>query len=382
MPPIMVLLRVTLVRAMPSLLLASAVVAVQCLTEIAVTDPMLVRTIAEEVYTQAVIRDVGLARAMAVSLPGILLALGLVALILRRVGRGWPPLAEVAPVRVLVPIAGWLRILMSCGLVGLGLLMVLVPIGTLLWKLGDGGDSGWSFATMTTEWSRAWRGRIDILGESLLWAIVTGLLTATLALIATATMRRSPNGRRLIIAIGLTAWLMPGPLVGVGLMQMIDGILRLEELFAPEGGILRGLLYDDVNSPIPSIWASLIRAFPLTLILVMPIIEGQPRELDDQAALDGLSTVQRFWAITWPLAQSAWLKASIAGMVIALGEISATKLVQIPGRDSLVMELFNQMHYGVGRTLAALACMQIIACTVLIGIASIGTRIAKTYPRA
>src|SRR5438132_11989231 len=77
--PWRVLWKVTLPRCRAAILAAGLWVALMIVTEITVTDMMQVRTFAEEVYTQLVAGDKpALARAVAVSLPVVLLVAGLV----------------------------------------------------------------------------------------------------------------------------------------------------------------------------------------------------------------------------------------------------------------------------------------------------------------
>jgi ABC-type spermidine/putrescine transport system permease subunit II len=49
----------------------------------------------------------------------------------------------------------------------------------------------------------------------------------------------------------------------------------------------------------------------------------------------------------------------VAVTALALGELAASKLVQVPGRQTFAQELFNQMHYGATATTAALAIVQL-----------------------
>ena len=60
----------------------------------------------------------------------------------------------------------------------------------------------------------------------------------------------------------------------------------------------------------------------------------------------------------------------MAVAALALGELAASKLVQVPGRQTFAQELFNQMHYGATATTAALAIVQLmpaIAAWLILG---------------
>jgi ABC-type spermidine/putrescine transport system permease subunit II len=56
--------------------------------------------------------------------------------------------------------------------------------------------------------------------------------------------------------------------------------------------------------------------------------------------------------------------ATVAVAALALGELAASKLVQVPGRLTFAQELFNQMHYGATATTAALAIVQLMPAIV------------------
>jgi iron(III) transport system permease protein len=82
-----------------------------------------------------------------------------------------------------------------------------------------------------------------------------------------------------------------------------------------------------------------------------------PRELIESARLDGARSAQEFGHVIFPLGWRPCLLAALAVTVLSLGEISASKLVETPGWDTLVHVIFDRMHYGVGNDLAALCLL-------------------------
>ena len=58
-------------------------------------------------------------------------------------------------------------------------------------------------------------------------------------------------------------------------------------------------------------------------------------------------------AIVWPMSWRACLLSVLAVGVLALGEISAAKIVSTPGAETFAEVVWTQMHYGVGPDLAA-----------------------------
>ena len=51
-----------------------------------------------------------------------------------------------------------------------------------------------------------------------------------------------------------------------------------------------------------------------------------------------------------------------------IGELAASKLVQVPGRQTFTQELFNQMHYAATATTAALALVLLAIVVVIAAI--------------
>jgi iron(III) transport system permease protein len=156
-------------------------------------------------------------------------------------------------------------------------------------------------------------------------------------------------------------WVTPGPLLGLGLKETIHALLSLEEAILPSDfAPLRAMLYDQ-PSPLPGGWASMLRFLPLALAMIWPTLHAIPRELTEQATLDGASV---WWWVGWPHLRSAATAAAIVVSVLSLGEVSASKLVTPPHLRMYIFELFNQMHYGPEASVAAMALVQLAITAV------------------
>jgi ABC-type spermidine/putrescine transport system permease subunit II len=81
--------------------------------------------------------------------------------------------------------------------------------------------------------------------------------------------------------------------------------------------------------------------------------------------VDGAGPAQEFRHVVAPLTAPALLRAGLVVAVLALGELSAGKLVETPGSQTFAHEVFTQMHYGVTNDLAAF-------CLVLLGAVTLG----------
>jgi len=157
------------------------------------------------------------------------------------------------------------------------------------------------------------------------------------------------------------AWTMPGPVIGIGLKEAIKRLVALEDV-ASGGrlGVVRTLLYDG-PSPLPVMWASAVRFLPVAVILLWPAVCAIPRELIDTARVDGAGPAGELRLAVAPSVAPAVVRASLAVAALSLGELSAGKLVETPGEHTLAHEIFQMMHYGVERNLAAM-------CLILLGL--------------
>ena len=73
-----------------------------------------------------------------------------------------------------------------------------------------------------------------------------------------------------------------------------------------------------------------------------------------------------FLRVTLPLYRSGLLLAGILLVTLTAGELGATLLVAQPGAPTLMIRLFNLLHYGASREVAAL-CLTLMAGIGLLG---------------
>lgn len=375
-PPWQVLLRVTLRRALPALVAAALWVAVQTAAEVGVTDLFQVRTFAEEVYTQLV-RPVGdadvdvlAARAVAVNVPAVLLFGGLTLLLVQRGQSRLPPLVRLS--RPLLFPLGRGKGLVS-GIVALLVgALVGVPIAGLLWRAGQSGaPPEWSWSVVAFHVGRAWRLDRGLLSDALLLAAWVGVQTTALALLACWLAREQRGFRTLVFVVAVLAWTLPGPLVGLGLKQAINGVLKIVEV-----PIVAELLYFG-PSWLPVAWVQSIRLFPFAVALLWPTLRALPRDLFESARLDGATPSRELRHVVLPLTRSACCSCVLIVAALSLGEVSASKLISTPGATPFGQHVFMELHYGVGNHLAA-QCLLLLAVLALVGPIALRTQFPPT----
>jgi iron(III) transport system permease protein len=358
--PWRVLRYVTLRRSLAAIGGAALWIMLQTATEITVTDMFQVRTFGEEVYTQFVAPDAAdaVARAVVASLPSVLLT----AVIVLAATTWWearlPPLetASVSPHVYRLGRARWPSCLALAVLVAV---LAAVPVGSLVWKVGLGGSPRhWSSAVATAHMGFVLRIKWRLVAESLVLAGVAGGVTAALALVTCWLALGTRWFHTAILLLIAAAWSLPGPVVGLGLKGAINFLLPAER-----GGIVERLLYLG-PSPVPALWVDLLRFFPCAVAVLWPVVRLLPRDLRESARVDGAGPAQELRYVVGPLTLPALLRAGLVVAVLALGELSAGKLVETPGSQTFAHEVFTQMHYGVTNDLAAFCLILLVAVTL------------------
>jgi iron(III) transport system permease protein len=364
--PWRVLWNVTLPRCWAAMLAATLWVTLQTASEITVTDPMQVRTFAEEVYTEIVGGgQAAIARSVAVALPSVFLTCGLAWWAVQRLQRRLAPLWTLSR-SPLVFSLGWARwpclaaVLLAAGL------LAGVPLGSLIWKAGlEGMPAAWSAARAWRAMHTVWQLRRVLLLESFSLAAVAGVLAAAIGLLICWLCVGGRWFQIGVLCLLTAAWALPGPLVGFGLKETIQRLLDLlgSDPSHPDP-LARALWYGP--SPLPILWAYLLRFTPIALALLWPVARLIPAELYETARVEGARPAQQLWHVVGPLAFPACLHAALAVTILALGELSASKLVETPGSQTFAHEIFVQMHYGVANDLAA-RCLLLLAVVMLGG---------------
>jgi ABC-type spermidine/putrescine transport system permease subunit II len=93
--------------------------------------------------------------------------------------------------------------------------------------------------------------------------------------------------------------------------------------------------------------------------VIWPAVRDVPRDLREAAWIDGASATGEFRRVVWPATRQAFGIAALAVTALSLGELAASKIVQVPGRSTFAQELFAQMHYAATATTAALGLVQL-----------------------
>jgi ABC-type Fe3+ transport system permease subunit len=204
----------------------------------------------------------------------------------------------------------------------------------------------------------------QLLGKDLLAtlmvSLVTGVLTAGSALTACWLARDARWFRWLLFSAAVGAWIIPGPVVGIGLQQIIINL--------PPGPWKDALYYGP--SPLPLMWVQAIRALPIAVIFLWPIVRLVPREMTEEARLAGAGMLGQWVGIALPMTWRALVVVALVCSALCLSEVAASTRVETPGWESFTKLLFDRMHYGVDNNVSALCVLMLgsLAGLGLIGV--------------
>lgn len=356
---------VTLRRAVPGILVAVVWVLLTTATEIVVTDLYQVRTLAEELYVGFALADdpaTTFGSSTAIFITGALMGVAL--LVLNR----WWIVTGSAPRRgvVVFPLGRWRWAMMS----GVGLtlaILVLVPVGNLLYQAGLTVEQFAGRPATTWSWTRfselmipwpstyrfsvAWEFR-----QALGWTLAIAASAATASLLVAVPLawwgRRGGWRAGPALLVAATAAGTMGPLVGVLIIRWFGASNWSWMMWAYDRTVFAPVL------------AATWRGLPLTILLCWFAFAGLSEHLVDAARVDGAGPLRRLISVGVRSRLAALAAAWLVALALASGELSASILVVPPGMSTVSIRVFGLLHSGVGNQAAALCLTNLLILSV------------------
>jgi len=334
--PLKVLRTVTLWRAGFGAIAAGVIVLVLVARNASLADALVVRTFAEEVYTQFALRRTAHAAVFA-SLPvmGVLLAaLAVGGCWYRHRGAAF----EVAEAgrRVLLRfgrLRGPAALICLLGVCPLPLFL-LVP---LLRKT----ESPAAFVATALKLA----GELQL--SVLLSAVAASVTVAAAAGLAWFALRT--RWGRLILPIALLLLSMPIAVTGVSLIELLNR---------------PGIAGDVLDSPLIVSIGHVALFLPLAILLFAPAAQRVPRELEYAARVDGCGELATMRHVYWPLSVRDGLATWLIVFVLSFGEVECAVLLSPPGWTLASVRTATLIHSGVNQYLAVLALLA-VALTIV-----------------
>jgi len=355
---VQVLWHVTLRRLRPALIVAALWIVLATAAEMTVTDLYRVRTYAEVLYTGFALGD-DLSESATRVLPGMV-AVTLLVTIGYLVAESLIPSFRTSvrpPWTFRLGVGRWPMFAIQVAIV---VLIIVVPLGSLLYKAGltvqmIGADRQrvWSVTALVETVSNVpWK-----YGEEFGW---TGLLAASTATVAVAIalplawLARRGGWRSIpavaVAAVGLS---VPGPLIGLGVIWLLD------RPFPP------GLIWFYDQTLAAPLLALLVRTLPVAILLIWYILRTIADDVLDAAACDGAGGWRQFWWIAVPPRITSLLAVWLVAFSLAAGDLACSILVVPAGVTTVPIRVFGLLHAGVDDQVAGI-CLVMLAAFILL----------------
>lgn len=358
---------ISLPQALPALGAAALLVAFLTGNDISVSGMMQIATFAEEFDTQFSLgNEAALARTALVALPMVVAMWGLLALLGARLDRKLAPLSWPArgPRDLVCLPRGWALVL-----AGSVMFLTAAPIAGLVWNLGLAGrPPAWSLSHIGPPLLSDARTYGAQIVQTLASALVTAGLVTFSAVLCCWLALDAGKLRAYLIALLTFAWLMPAPVVGIGLKQTIMTLVQV----LPEGP-WTDMLYRG-PSPLPVMWAHFIRFLPVAVFVLWPTLRLLPRELRDAARLEGARPLNELLHLVIPFTGPALLVTTLAISALCLGEVGAGGRVETPNWEPFAKLILDRMHYGIDRNVSSL-CLLLLGALATLGLTTLGMRV-------
>jgi iron(III) transport system permease protein len=338
---------------LPFILAAGLFVIIAAAGEMTVTNLYVVPTYTEELYNNFMLtRDAYSAGTQ--NLPGIcgamLLAVAVCGMIASLLPAGFgqkfhaPRKYDLGTWRLPLTSICWLILLLVFG----------VPLVSLLWKAGlikqAIGSEHWSLQAvikMLFTMPYRFRREFGVSAHYAAWGAIAALLVGLpLAILARGGgMRRWPA-----IAAAAICWAIPGPLVGLGLIGLLNW--NVAPLI---------FLYD--KTPLAPSLAMGIKALPIVILILWTAFASIPRQTIEAAQLDGAGRLALVWRIMLPQRAGAIAAAAVIAFAIGLADLAWSLVVL--RTDTVQRRVFGLLHAGVEEQVAGVSLVMLALYFVL-----------------
>ncbi len=346
--PFRTFLHITLPQAGWGVVAAILAVVILTISDITITDIVLVRTFTEEVFAEFQLnRTHGPAAAVAIPILVAATLLGItLAWLLRNTGLS---LEQTDVTRSLTyKLRRWK---LPCILFALVTLIVITaPFVALIGQTESLHNVIDTLKDVKTE-----------LRYSLILGGLAAIVTSVLAWGPAILLARTRRWRFVVLGWIILLMVTPAPLIGIGLARVFNR---------------HGPLGDIYDSPLIVAIAFVVRFLPYHVLVLTAALRSIPQALEQEALLAGATRLQTLTRIIAPLCLKSMIFGAILVLILSLGEVGASILVVPPGQTTLTIHFFTLIHYGV-YSAAATICL-LLAASVVIPSAALGICIRRS----
>jgi spermidine/putrescine transport system permease protein len=208
----------------------------------------------------------------------------------------------------------------------------------------SGGESGWAhYQGLNDDVVIS-----DAVNRSLQLAVIVGIVTALLALLAGLSVRRSRIPKTLIVAM-LMPLFVPGVSAGLS-SAMFFKYIGLEP------------------SLLSMVIVQVCYCLPFAFLIVITSMSTFEERLIEAAYMSGASPLRAFRTVELPLIRSGVIGAAVFSMVLSLNETIRTSLVQGPFNTIQTYIWATYLDVGINARLYALMSLMIVATVVILAV--------------
>jgi multiple sugar transport system permease protein len=213
---------------------------------------------------------------------------------------------------------------------------------------------------------------LDILYSSEFWSALWVTMQFTLMVVSSVAvlgvliallLNQSFPGRTLVRTLILLPWAIPPVVNGLMWQWIYDSkIGALNGLLVTLGIIqdYRGWLSDPTSALLALVFADVWNVLPLAVILLLAALQKIPGELYEAARMDGASSVQLFWNVTFPWIAQTLLVVLILQTLSAIRAFDAIYVLTAGGPGTATTTLtwqtylttFENLDFGMGNAFA------------------------------
>ena len=128
---------------------------------------------------------------------------------------------------------------------------------------------------------------------------------------------------------------------------------------------------DWVGAATPLVLAHALRVLPFAAWILLALRDAQPRGPAEQLRLLGTNSWATLRHVHVPAAWPGLAAAFLLCAGLSLAELTATVLTVPPGMETVILRLYNLLHYGDQRGVMMLALVQGLSVSLAVGLAMV-----------
>lgn len=321
-----------------SMVFAGSILFGLCLGEIAVTDILSIRTLAEETYIlfqltmdPQVVVAAGTLVFSPILIPWLMFLCARPAAHLPAEEAVY--LGESAVFSKVAPEVKW----------GISCIMAIAIIAICGTPLA-------TFVRLLFRYGGVMRGAWDLSGEYF-FSLGVGAAAAILSSAIAFPLVFICNGTKWgvgMTGIALCGLLVPGAATGIALVKLFN-----------RAGVL-GMIY---NSSAIIVIGQFLRYFPLSILILWAFLRTVPRQYEQMAIADGATLRDVLFRVYLPICARPFAVSAVIVFLWCLGDLDTSLIVCPPGTTTLPIRMFTMLHYGVYGEVA-IACLMLVVTVV------------------